>query len=133
MQTQVSRSSASAGGVVRELESFIVKQDAGRERIANRLRQLWQGLERFEEALGESDLSDGQPEIDSILTELSPKRVQLIFELSQIETTIRTETSVGLPELWRELERAISLVNAYEAEVSDLFLRAFWLDLGVGD
>lgn len=116
-----------------EFDELLSALESSRERIANRLRQLWQGLERFEETLLDWDLEAQPPELSQAFAGLSPRRHELIAELMDIEHEVRTETRVGVPELWRELERAIGLVTAYEAAVTDVFLQAFWLDLGVGD
>lgn len=35
--------------------------------------------------------------------------------------------------LWRGLDRAITLVEAYEASLSDALLRGFWMDMGLRD
>lgn len=133
METLVERGQRKQETAKLEVDELLATQEASRERIANRLRQLWQGLERFEETLWDWDVEAQPTELNQVFVDLSPRRHALISELMDIEHEVRTQTRVGLPELWRELERAIGLVTEYEAAVTDLFLQAFWLDLGVGD
>lgn len=133
METTIERGRERQERARGEVDELLTAQEASRERIANRLRQLWQGLERFEETLHDWDLEAPPPELSQVFVDLSPRRHELIGELMEIEHEVRAGTRAGLPELWKELERAIGLVTAYEAAVTDVFLQAFWLDLGVGD
>jgi sigma54-dependent transcription regulator len=133
MEIMSSEVPALSAQVLSDLQRTITTQDASRERLADRIRLIWRGLDRLEKDAQETEPDLDYPELGLALAELSPRRVRLVRELSRLELDLRRGTHATMMEARRRVEEAVRRVAAFEAEVSEMFLRVFWQDLGVGD